>query len=99
MTLQLSAITPNVIIHNGRAVTTSRAIGGLDCSTDFRLLKIKETSYTRQNPNDGDGISTRGYQMTKDGFIFLVMGFTGKNAAQFKEACIAELAMPEWSRK
>lgn len=26
--------------------------------------------------------------MTKDGFIFLVMGFTGKKAAQFKEAYI-----------
>ncbi|HGJ5890835.1 MAG TPA: Rha family transcriptional regulator [Arsenophonus apicola] len=30
------------------------------------------------------------YEMTKNGFIFLVMGFTGKKAAQFKEAYIAE---------
>ncbi|MGK5615600.1 Rha family transcriptional regulator, partial [Proteus mirabilis] len=29
------------------------------------------------------------YEMTKDGFVFLVMGFTGKKAAQFKEAYIA----------
>lgn len=28
--------------------------------------------------------------MTKDGFVFLVMGFTGKKAAQFKEAYISE---------
>lgn len=28
--------------------------------------------------------------MTKDGFVFLVMGFTGKKAAAFKEAYIAE---------
>lgn len=28
------------------------------------------------------------YQMTKDGFLFLVMGFTGKKAAQIKEAYI-----------
>ena len=30
------------------------------------------------------------YEMTFDGFTFLVMGFTGKTAAQFKEAYIAE---------
>ncbi|WP_395839891.1 Rha family transcriptional regulator, partial [Edwardsiella tarda] len=29
-------------------------------------------------------------EMTKDGFVFLVMGFTGKRAAAFKEAYIAE---------
>ncbi|WP_395842570.1 Rha family transcriptional regulator, partial [Edwardsiella tarda] len=28
------------------------------------------------------------YEMTKDGFVFLVMGFTGKRAAAFKEAYI-----------
>ncbi|OAH95758.1 hypothetical protein AZH52_01600 [Proteus mirabilis] len=30
------------------------------------------------------------FQMTKNGFVFLVMGFTGKKAAQFKEAYISE---------
>lgn len=30
------------------------------------------------------------YQITKNGFVFLVMGFTGKKAATFKEAYIAE---------
>ncbi len=30
------------------------------------------------------------FEMTKDGFVFLVMGFTGKKAAAFKEAYIAE---------
>ncbi|ENX6807224.1 Rha family transcriptional regulator, partial [Escherichia coli] len=30
------------------------------------------------------------YQITKNGFVFLVMGFTGKKAAAFKEAYIAE---------
>jgi hypothetical protein len=28
------------------------------------------------------------YEMTKDGFIFLVMGYTGAKAAQIKEAYI-----------
>ncbi|WP_440867560.1 Rha family transcriptional regulator [Symbiopectobacterium purcellii] len=30
------------------------------------------------------------FTMTKDGFVFLIMGFTGKKAAAFKEAYIAE---------
>lgn len=29
-------------------------------------------------------------EMTKDGFVFLVMGFTGKQAAKFKEDYIGE---------
>ena len=28
------------------------------------------------------------YEITKDGFVFLVMGYTGKKAAEFKEAYI-----------
>ncbi|MFS1539547.1 MAG: Rha family transcriptional regulator [Candidatus Phlomobacter fragariae] len=97
--------TPNVFIHNGKVVTSSNAVAiyfakrhdnviqkieSLDCSPEFRLLNFKETSYIRKNPNGSDGISTKCYEMTKDGFVFLVMGFTGKKAAQFKEAYIAE---------
>ncbi|RXK34197.1 hypothetical protein BBD39_11040 [Arsenophonus endosymbiont of Bemisia tabaci Asia II 3] len=97
--------TPNVFIHNGKVVTSSNAVAiyfakrhdnviqkieSLDCSSEFRLLNFKETFYIRENPNGGDGISTKCYEMTKDGFVFLVMGFTGKKAAQFKEAYIAE---------
>lgn len=100
-----TATTPNVFIHNGKAVTTSQAVAAyfikrhdnviqkiecLDCSPEFRLLNFKETSYQRKNPNGGNGITTKCYDMTKDGFVFLVMGFTGKKAAAFKEAYIAE---------
>ncbi|MGL9751126.1 MAG: Rha family transcriptional regulator [Symbiopectobacterium sp.] len=105
MTIHTSLATPKVTIHNGKAVTTLldvadyfgkrhdnvlRTIGNLDCSPEFRLLNFEETSYVRQNPNGGDGISTKCFTMTKDGFVFLVMGFTGKKAAAFKEAYIAE---------
>ncbi|MEJ1549398.1 Rha family transcriptional regulator, partial [Escherichia coli] len=36
------------------------------------------------------GNTYNAYQITKNGFVFLVMGFTGKKAAAFKEAYIAE---------
>ncbi|HGJ5874725.1 Rha family transcriptional regulator [Arsenophonus apicola] len=105
MTTHSSLVIPKVSIHKGKAITTSqdvaeyfnkrhdnvlRAIGSLECSSEFRLLNFEETFYIRENPNGGDGISTKCYEMTKDGFVFLVMGFTGKKAAQFKEAYIAE---------
>ena len=61
------------------------AIRNLDCSDGFRgsnfrlTLKDKELhgSVARQDPF---------YFITRDGFIFLVMGFTGKTAAKYKEA-------------
>jgi phage regulator Rha-like protein len=37
---------------------------------------------------DAKGELRKEYQITKDGFAFLVMGFTGKVAAKFKEAYI-----------
>ncbi|EDX5007318.1 Rha family transcriptional regulator, partial [Salmonella enterica subsp. houtenae] len=39
---------------------------------------------------DSTGRKLPMYQITKNGFVFLVMGFTGKKAAAFKEAYIAE---------
>ena len=37
------------------------------------------------------GRQDRTINMTKDGFVFLVMGFTGRKATVFKEANIARL--------
>lgn len=60
-----------------------RDIQKLDCSENFRLLNFGETFYkdewNRKQPE---------YLMTKDGFIFLVMGYRGKKAAALKEAYI-----------
>ncbi|WP_341538063.1 Rha family transcriptional regulator [Sodalis glossinidius] len=39
---------------------------------------------------DAKGEKRPMFEMTKDGFVFIVMGFTGKKAAAFKEAYIAE---------
>ncbi|ULI65120.1 Rha family transcriptional regulator [Shigella flexneri] len=91
---------PDVTIKNGRAVTTSIAIAeffgkrhervldkirNLDCSAKFTEHNFVSSKYT-----DSTGRKLPMYQITKNGFVFLVMGFTGKRAAAFKEAYIAE---------
>lgn len=57
-----------------------RGIESLECSTDFSRSNFGLTSYT-----DTFNRSQKEYLITKDGFSFLVMGFTGKRAAKFKE--------------
>lgn len=91
---------PQVTVENGRAVTTSVAVAEffgklhknviqkiemLECSSQFTELNFKPSEYT-----DSTGRKLPMYQITKNGFVFLVMGFTGKRAAAFKEAYIAE---------
>ncbi|HEB6949714.1 TPA: Rha family transcriptional regulator [Salmonella enterica subsp. enterica serovar Hvittingfoss] len=91
---------PEVTIENGRVVTTSvavaeyfrkrhdnvlRAIANIECSPEFSALNFEDAEYT-----DEQGKKRRACQITKNGFVFLVMGFTGKKAAAFKEAYIAE---------
>lgn len=57
-----------------------RAIGNLHCSEDFR-----RRNFTPFKINDLTGESTSHVLMTKDGFAFLAMGFTGATAGKFKE--------------
>ncbi|ELC1066748.1 Rha family transcriptional regulator [Escherichia coli] len=91
---------PEITIANGRAVTSSLAvaeyfrkphkdvlakISRLDCSAEFTERNFSPSEYT-----DSTGRKLLMYQITKNGFVFLVMGFTGKKAAAFKEAYIAE---------
>ncbi|TXN26851.1 phage regulatory protein/antirepressor Ant [Methylobacterium sp. WL19] len=60
-----------------------QAIANLECSDGFRRLNFQPIKI-----NDLKGESTSHVEMTKDGFAFLVMGFTGAAAAVFKEAYI-----------
>ncbi|EDQ2390388.1 transcriptional regulator [Salmonella enterica subsp. enterica] len=91
---------PQVTVENGRTITTSVAvaeyfrkphkdvlakISRLDCSVEFTERNFSPSEYT-----DSTGRTLPMYQITKNGFVFLVMGFTGKRAAAFKEAYIAE---------
>jgi Rha family phage regulatory protein len=100
---EITANPANWISVAGQAITTTslkvaEAFGkrhdnvvaklqSLDCSENFRLLNFKETSADIEMPNGGTK-KTPLWQMTKDGFMFLVMGFTGKRAAAIKEAYI-----------
>lgn len=66
-----------------------RDIKNLECSPEFRRLNFGETVYHRPNPSGGKGIPAPMYEITRDGFVFLCMGFTGPQAALWKERYIA----------
>lgn len=65
-----------------------RDIEELDCSAEFHLLNFEEMV---RDVQIGSGAirQDRYFEITKDGFTFLAMGYRGKKAAQFKEAYIA----------
>ncbi|MCS4534264.1 Rha family transcriptional regulator [Neisseria montereyensis] len=61
-----------------------RAIENLECSQEFRERNFAPTSY-----KTSQGKIMPAYEITRDGFVFLCMGFTGTQAAQWKEKYIA----------
>lgn len=50
----------------------------------LRLLNFQETVSERPNPSGGAPIRTRCFDMTRDGFTLLAMGFTGSKALKWK---------------
>lgn len=62
-----------------------RTIKDLDCSKDFIERNFALNEYT-----DSIGRKLPEYIITRDGFVFLVMGFTGELAAKFKEQYLEE---------
>lgn len=94
-----------LVFNNGRGkdVTTSlivaevfeknhadvlRDIRNLHCSDEFRELNFAECLNTIQLET---GESRQKYfEITKDGFSFLALGYTGEKAGQFKETFIKE---------
>lgn len=102
MTKALTTTNPIVTIKDGKVFANSRdvadffgkrhdnvlrAIDRLDCSEKFRSLNFEE-SFLEVETGRGAHRVFRAFDMTKDGFAFLVMGFTGREAARFKEAYI-----------
>lgn len=65
-----------------------KAVRNLECSEKFRRRNFAETVYSRPNPSGGKGIPAPMYEITRDGFVFLCMGFTGTQAAVWKERYI-----------
>lgn len=61
-------------------------IQNLDCSDQFTSANFSAHDEVIQA--GAVKRKSKVYEMTKDGFMFLVMGFTGKKAAQVKEAYI-----------
>lgn len=93
-----------VKVEHGETMTTSlkvaevfgkshknvlRDIASLECSAGFRELNFELSSFSVKTGN-GTIREYPCYNMTKDGFMFLVMGFIGEKAAAFKEAYIDE---------
>lgn len=89
-----------VFIENGQPVTDSltvaevfekrhdvvlRDIRNLDCSPEFNLHNFAEINYT-----DDRNRTYKKFLIKKDGLAFLVMGYTGKKAAEYKETYIQE---------
>lgn len=85
-------------MDNGQPLTTSRivadafkkthkdvlrAVDKLDCSEEFRGRNFALSSY-----KSVQGKTLKCVDITRDGFSFLCMGFTGKEAAKWKEAYI-----------
>lgn len=67
-----------------------RAIENIRSSLDSnRLHNFAETEVTRESPlKKGTFIKSKAYRLTRDGFTFLAMGFTGARAQEFKWAYI-----------
>lgn len=63
--------------------TVLRAIRNLECSAEFRLHNFVQTPYINSQGN-----KMPSFAMTRDGFSFIAMGFTGKEAAVWKEKFI-----------
>lgn len=87
-----------LVIRNERPVVSSRNVAdvferqhthvlrdirNLECSTEFTASNFGLSEY-----KDPTGRVLPEYFMTRDGFTFLAMGFTGSKAAQWKEAYI-----------
>lgn len=75
-----------------------RDIRNLSCSNDFRERNFALMVKMNELPQGGAQKSEH-YEMTKDGFSFLVMGYTGAKAGEFKERFIAEFNKREMMLK
>lgn len=60
----------------------------LSTVSEDRVRNFAQTVVTRANPSGGAPIKSKAYRLTRDGFTFLAMGFTGARAQEFKWAYI-----------
>lgn len=96
--LPIPTQTPKLEVINGHIFTSSldladnfgkkhynviKAIKNLDVPDSFRNVNFNATFRKTKMPNGAIRQDTY-YNMTRDGFVILVMGFTGKEAMQWK---------------
>lgn len=98
MTTQISCVIPEITIHNNRAVTTSFAVASYfqkrhddvlrkirsvsdDCDPAWRLRNF---TVCHENNELQNGKPQPYFELTRDAFALIVMGFTGKKALQWK---------------
>ena len=89
-----------VFVENGRPITDSlivaetfnkehknvlRDIELLECSEEFSRLNFEQSTYINERGREYPKVN-----MTQDGFSFLAFGYTGREAAHFKEMYIGE---------
>src|SRR5258706_2407075 len=92
--------TPLVVVHDHHAVTTRQAVAEdfgkrhdhilerienlkAECPPEFNAPNFRAVEYI-----DAKGEKRPAYELTRDGFTLLAMGFTGPKALQFKIAYI-----------
>ena len=81
---QVTTTSLHVAEHFGKLhKNVLRRIESLDCSPEFNGRNFEPVEYINDK-----GEKRPYYRMTRDGFTFLCMGFTGKRAAAWKEAYI-----------
>ncbi len=99
---QISTIKQHLVVKGDQVTTTSldvanffgkkhkdvlKAIQNLECSSEFRGRNFAPTFYEVPGPNNSFRKEPM-YELTKDGLIFLAMGYQGERAARIKEAYI-----------
>ncbi len=94
VTIEPSALT----VHENQVITTSRDVAKIfgkkhqHVLRDIRNLacpdEFTESNFGRSEYKDGSGKTNTEYQLTKDGFMLLVMGYNGEEALRIKKAYI-----------
>jgi Rha family phage regulatory protein len=98
----MSDLSEFVVLHDTTLTTDSKRVAKhfrkqhknvlqaydrLECSEEFNRLNFQPVIEQYRNGKGGMQ-EQRVIRMTKDGFMFLVMSFTGKEAARIKESYI-----------
>lgn len=85
-------ITSNVIadLFEIRHDNVLQAFRNLQCSREFRHTNFQESSYRNKQNKEQPNV-----RMTRDGFIFISMGFNSVRAGQFKEMILARFNVLE----